>query len=430
MIKHIKIIKNQQDNSDVKQQIKAILHKCKNSNINNTDKWKDHNSNLQNKLISILKISKTGYDYNNYYDILCSMIDEMKKTIQKIIDGQIMKICPFQSILLYYMIQTTDKGIYSNITINELYNIIDIYSKSFNKEMNGHEKCLCKKYFCSDVNKKDKKIESMNSYLVNHYEKIKNLGGIYINFLKKFPDVNWLINHTIYFSGYNKNFIINKEFKLIGYNNDSVFIIYIKPQFNNLNYNDTLINSIFDTFLINNIKKPNKDEKDYKKRKDDFDKFNNKKILSFVFSLDNNKYYSFDWLNDKDENLVIKNNNIIIKQIQNKLFQKYSIESKYIYNFFQFWKNKILNNNLNEKPKKIIKKIISEYNKLIDVDKMPHFIIKFLENIERDIKENKKNIILKYDNKEYFINILEDLINESINEYLNIDDDEDNNDDN
>ena len=58
---------------------------------------------------------------------------------------------------------------------------------------------------------------------------------------------------------------------------------------------------------------------------------------------------------------------------------------------------------------------------------MPHFILRFFESIETDINrcktiEDKKNILVKYLNKESFITEINEVINSSINEYFGIED--------
>ena len=71
----------------------------------------------------------------------------VKNKVKNIMNNKINELCPFESIILYYMIQLSDQGKYTDITINELYYIVDIYNKSFNSTCDGHEHCLCKKSF-------------------------------------------------------------------------------------------------------------------------------------------------------------------------------------------------------------------------------------------------------------------------------------------
>lgn len=327
------------------------------------------------------------------------------------------------------MIQIIDQGIYTDISISDLYNITDIYNMSFRKKIIGHDKCLCKKFFNNKQIEKNDKIKKMKNYLFYHYDNINKIGTNYDKFLNKFSKINWLINHQIVFGSNNNYFKLYKKYNLIGYDDNNVFIFYIKPQFNNLNYNNILIDSIFDTFLIKNIKKNNNtvdNNKDkYNKELEDYNKFNNKKIITIIFSLDNEKYYSIIW-NNNNNDLIDNNNNMIITLIRDKIDCKYKIESKYIYNFYKYWKKEYQPN----KPKKIIEKIIDKYNENEYIDNMPHFILNFFENIEKEIsiaKDNKSkiNIFKKYDDKDFFNTELNSIIYKSINKYLNIEYDSD-----
>ena len=74
------------------------------------------------------------------------------------------------------MIQNISQGMHSNITINELYNIIDIYDNSFSEKCKGHDKCICKSSFNEKTTiKMNNNIEKMSKYLLNHYENINNI---------------------------------------------------------------------------------------------------------------------------------------------------------------------------------------------------------------------------------------------------------------
>lgn len=424
---YIKIIRNELINKDseIKKQIMAIFYKIKNKEIYETDKWQLYNEFLKNKDISILKISNNGKDYDRYYKILFEFIKDVKNKIMKILDNNLKMICPFESIILQYMIQIVKNGIYTEISINELYNLIDIYSKSFKNDMKGHNECLCKKYFSENklsYNIITKKCEEMQNYLIDHYEKIYNIGEIYDKFFNLNLKISWLIDHSITYNGKNNDFIMLKKYKLIGYTNEDVYIVYIKPQFNSLNYNDVLIDSIYDTFIFNNIKIPNGD----KHIDDNYKRFSNKNIKTILFSLDQDDYFIFDWKNENEnENLISINNKLIIDNIKNKLLNKYIIECKHIYYYYKYF-NKI-NNDLINNPDKLIKKIINEIKKDKNYDELPHFIIKFFENIERDIKyckdnKEKKNKLEFYNDKYNFSEELNEEIKISINEYLDIED--------
>jgi hypothetical protein len=397
-------------------QLQTVLNKIVKSIIYESYTWQKYNILLNENKICLLKLSKNGKDYLNYYKI----IREFMKDLQNKMNNKTSELCPYESIILYYMIQIFDEGIYSDITINELYNITDIYNKSFDTNHPGHEKCLCKKLF-----KKDKLIESNNNiqklskYLLTHYDQIINIGEIYDKFLQIYPNVNWLINHPIFYSGYNTEFTLNKKFNLIGYDDKNTYIIYVKPQFNELNYNETLIDSIYDTFLINNLRKckdKNKDPEEKEKINKNYERFSNKNIITVIFSLNNNDFNLFEWKNDK-ENLININNNFLIDNVKNKIISKYIIESKYLYDFFIYWKEEFTLKNVSSD--KIMKEIIKKIKDSEYYDKMPHFIIKMFETIETLIsyRINKLN---DFDDKDFFMEKLNKIIIESVQEFLEI----------
>jgi hypothetical protein len=424
----IKIINNETKINDnikcfnVKKQINVIFRNIKKADLYKLYKWQDYYKCLIDNNLCVLKITKNGKDYIKYFDIICAIIDNIKSKVDNILNNKINELCPLESIILYYLIEIIDKGIYTEITMNELYNIIDVYSKSYSINCQGHDKCICNKCFDNITTiEKNSNIEKMGNYLFNHYENINNLGKIYDDFLSKYSKINWLINHKIYYNGCNNEYIIYKDFQLLGYDNNDIYIIYIKPQFNDLNYNDTLVESIYDSYILKSIKLPNNDIKndEYNKLYEDYKKFNNKNIYTIVFSLDNKKYHLFQWNNSDNIDLININKDLIIKQLKDKLINKFVVESKYIINYYKYWKNKFININ----PDKIIKNIIIEYKKNNNYDKMPPFILKFFEKIQYELlynKHKKLEILIDYDNNEFFISKLEEVIIESIEDFLGI----------
>jgi hypothetical protein len=268
------------------------------------------------------------------------------------------------------------------------------------------------------------KIKQMNNYLLNHYEQIYNIGKVYEQFINTYPKINWLISHQINLNGNNNDFDIKRNFQLIGYDNENVFIFYVKPQFNNLNYNQTLIDSIFDTFLINNIKKPLEDTENeqYNKTLKDYNKFGNKSIKTIIFTLDKTDFITLEW-NQINENLIMKHKDIIIEKIKDKIIKKYSVEIKNIYYFYKYVKNNLIKDKLS--PEKIIKNIINEFKNDKYYDRIPDFISRFLYKIENKLEDckdkiEKQNIIKSFDDKNYFLEKLNDKMIESIEDFLGI----------
>ena len=406
---YIEIIKKQ-INTDIKKQIKALFHDIVETKIHETNCWKDYYQLLRKNQICILKIKSNGRDYVKYYNIIVSVMKDVQTKINYLLKNKNIQLCPLESIILYYMIQTIDQGIYTDITMNELYSIIDVYSKSFDTSFNGHDNCNCKSNFSEKSNETNTNIQNLSKYLQNHYENINNIVKIYNNFLHIYPDVNWLINHIISYNGQNEDFTVFKKFNFIGYDKDNVFIVYIKPQFNELNYNDILINSIYDTFLIKYIKHSSQceDKEKYNKDLEDYNKFANRKIITVVFSLDNKDYKTYQWCG-KNKDLIYKNNELIKTQIRNRIINLYINQSQYVFFYYMYYR-KLYSDML---PKKFMKKFINKYKNDNDLAYIPEFVLRFFQSIQDNI-----NSLELYDDKENFENKFQSLIELSVDEYL------------
>lgn len=429
---YVKILKHEnqrkkEGETNIKRQICAKFIEIQNAEIKNTDKWQDHykllgenynnnskdikNKNYSDKSIkniSILEFNKCGKDYKKYFEIINNFVKDLQKKIRNI--DKIDLLCPLESIIVFYMMQICQNGLYSDITINELYNIVDIYYKTFNYNMEGHEKCICKKEFIDNKNCNN----NISKYLSKHYEYISNIGQIYDTFLSKNPKVNWLIEQKINYSGNNdKDFEIYQKYGLIGYNDTEVFIVYLKPQYNQLNFNFTMIDSIYDTFLLTKINNNNNENNlQNEKHAEKIKKFSNKKIITNVFSLDKNCYYEYDW-----KKIIEENNNMLIKNIGNVLTNKYKIESEFLYLYFKFKFDK----NISTKQNEIINNIINDIKNNNINDKFPPFIIKFFENIKVRIKNKQNKLKLKnYLDRDFFMGELCEIIEENINDFLGI----------
>jgi hypothetical protein len=258
----------------------------------------------------------------------------------------------------------------------------------------------------------------MKLYLFNHFEKINDIKTIMCLFHKKFPKINWLMNHTIEYNGNNNNFKMKKKFNLIGYDENNVIVVYIKPQFNSLNYNEILISSIFDTYLINNVKK-------YKNQieiEENYKRFNDKKVVTCIFTLDRNEPYYIDWQDS------IKNNAVIIKdRIYFNIIEKYKLETNNIFYFYNYWRLFCPDNE--KKPLDFIgflKKKLDEIKKQIPPFTDPvKYIDEFISQIEFEIefskgKSNKEIILKKYDDNTYFTEKLIKKIEINVKRYLEI----------
>jgi competence CoiA-like predicted nuclease len=430
----LQIIKNENNENDVntKKQLRAILHGIKNKGITETNTWKGYNILLKDKFIPILKLSDKGRDYKKYFETLIKFSNNIKTKIETIIRGTNIDIlCPMESIILFYMIETSNNGEYTNIHISELYNIIDVYNKSFNNKKILHTNCLCNTYFNNnELSLNDS--YNLDNYIYTHFEKIHKIMKQYDDFCEKYKSVSWLINQQLYFNGKTDDFEIKQQFKLIGYNDECVFIVYIKPQFNELNYNQVLTNALYDSFIVKNIKKPLDNDIEHIKK---YKKFHNKEVICIIFSTELDNPYYIDWKNKEHYNILNTQLNIILHTINNDIITKYEIENKMVYNFYKYWRKHCNKKN----PLDIITYIISIVEEQNHKRKMPMYIREFFDNIKFRIENNsnKKDkiyILKEYDNKDVFLNSLNQRMVPFISRYFGIDtnvydnDDDDNND--
>ena len=332
--------------------------------------------------------------------------------------------CPLECVVLNYMLQSVNQGIFTDFHISELYNVVDIYSKSFIQSSfrDTHTHCICNKFFTDNEANSNtlKPNNSLESYICVHFEKMRTVSNNYLQFCSLYPNINWLINHPIYFNGKTTDFgDLDYRFGLIGYDNKRVIIAYIKPQFNSLNYNQILMDAVFDTFLIKNTK-----NEDYK--------FFGKKITCVVFTTDSNEPYYIDITNE-----VLEQNEMTTRLlIKESFLLKYLIGSKKVYYFYKYWRKNCLPEITG--PLEIIDYIIDIFNlrkqeNETPTKRFPNYITEFFNNLKFKIEicNNKQQqiIILKeYDNQKNFIEYLDQRLTDTVNRYfgLNIHDQLDN----
>jgi hypothetical protein len=297
-----------------------------------------------------------------------------------------------------------EQGYYSNINIQDVYNIIDIYNYSFKEEMvSSHNNCLCNKYF--NYKKSfvmTQKIENTSLYLLNHFEKINKSKILIDDIYLKFTKIKWISDYVLKYSGNNKNFDIWNKYDFIGYNDTHVIVCYIKPQFNELNYNDVLVDSIYDTYFLYNIDK----------------KFIEKEVITCVISLDMDKPYYIDW---KDN--IKKNESVILNILYENMVEKYNLENGRIYKFYTYWKE-FCPEEFKKNPKNFIRFLI----KKLETDSgniLLTYIRDFFKNIERQIedpekKDKRKKILKNLDDKDFFCESLKIELEKSVENYLNM----------
>ena len=384
------------------QQIYQIWKNCINKKMDYINNHKIYYNNLYNKdykckNIPFLTYSIDEGDYHKYSNNLENIITDILKKLESFINhGKKLDMNTIDVIILYHLMEISEQGKFSELPITELYDIFDTYSKP-----KPNEKEL---------------------YLQSHYNKIDLMikSNIYDKLNTDYPNLKWLVNHFVSLNGKSEDFDIYRKFNLIAYNDDTVLICYIKPQFTQLNFNQIMLDSIFDTFLIQNPL-----EKKDDKISDNFNKFNGKKILTCILSFDYiNKPFIIDWVDiNTNENLIEKNSDKIEQIIQEDLVSKFKMNNNDIYLFYKYYLNEYKNND----PLNIIKKIINKYNKIKakSPNQFPSYIDEFFIEIKSSIrKENKKKqleILNNYANERIFIDNISFYLQEAVDNYFNLD---------
>jgi hypothetical protein len=166
----------------------------------------------------------------------------------KIYKEYIPYLCPFESIIAYYMIDCIQSGTYHLIKIKDVYNIVHAYSASFVRGNDSHSNCGCNELFSEST-----PINNFNKY--DHYEGLHYMTDKLAVFNTSHPNVNWLYNKFITYDGKNDDFsLFERRKQMIGYTDTHVYNMTLQPSLSRINYATFIIRSIIDTLLIMNSK--------------------------------------------------------------------------------------------------------------------------------------------------------------------------------
>jgi hypothetical protein len=376
------IVNNKTTGEFIPQQMYPLFKKCLTSKITQYSNTKDYNKSLfdkDNKEIPIL-IYENG-EYKQVCDELVKTINSNKKKLEILLDNKKPKpieLDVIQSICLYHTVEVCENKYKSILPISDMYDIIDIYIKSSTD---------------------DKK-----AFLKSHYSKMEKIKNIYEQIDKKYPKMKWLWSKYSEFKGKTSSVKIYNSYQFIAHNDKDVVICRICPQFNELNYNQIIFDSIFDIFYLKN----SSDEKGY---------FSNKKIIMCIVTLDKSEPYYIDF-ND----LIDTNRKYILCILKNNLMSSYSIKNKGLYLLYNFYKNEY--NELS--PYETISKIVDEVKIIDDIKPLPDYVLEFFDEIKFTIKrkngkyDKQRQILEEYDDQECFMSEINFSMNESLNRFFGI----------
>jgi hypothetical protein len=339
-----------------KNQFKILLKKVIDNDIINVKKSSkylkllDSVNKKDSGFIPILDYSSKKGDYKKYHSFLIERIDKIKLFTTEFIarndTNMIINLEWIDTIILYFIIRIIDEGKYSDITINDIYDIIHIYHK------------------IEDSNE-------IEEYKIRHYRQIEYLSQIWGNISSQFPNMRFLYDHHISYTSEISEYKIYNIINIVGYNDTDIVLFKLKPQFSSLNYNEVLIESIYNHYLIRNTREDINNH----------ERFNGKNIKTCVLSLDLDKPYYIKWDDTNDD--FIKSN-----LYQN--MKKYYISQIYLITIFYNHFYGIYE----EKPKMMLDKMNESFSKL-NQRNIPNFIKEWFSDIkcQTNILQSKKDKI-------------------------------------
>jgi len=409
----VHVCNSQQRNpQNTKMQFYAILANIKMDRIRPVSTWKEYieileqnsknikvNKNSKN-IIPILQFrSRDCEDYNRYFQVILETMNRVIIELQSMGKRQMNYFCPLECIILYYMIECMEEGKYQSITINDVYNIIDIYSKAFDSSARGHEYCICSSHFKEVHTEKTGLQRKHQEYIRNHYDQLIQICSILDVFVSAHPKVSWLYQHGVKYSGGleddNTDFILSTGYSLLGYDEKQVYIFTLKPQFNELNFHEVMVNSVCDTWLVSNVH-PEKVN------------FFNKPIISCVLSLNRDELYVVNWTET-----VSNNRDFLTQTIYDTLNKRFENKHDQYYKTFMC---------IVDKKGRIANAVIEECKNQVKKRGAP-YISRFISHIEGQIiessdKKEKDAVLTKYANKDTFVTTLDKYLRRSLFGYL------------
>jgi hypothetical protein len=347
-----------------KQQIYVRINKACKSPLVFCDNWRKYNlllneitpkciNGVYEKDMNCIPIVKLSGSLDlQYFSIIYDTIETVQR---KIIEGKY-DLCPFELVILFYIEQIHNQGNKTEITMNELYNIVDTFSKSFSGFSKGHGRCLCRKHFkeCSKKN--------VLSMFHHNLMMVDNVSRIIVD---KFSGISWNINHKVMYQGNNKSFSLSTKCQFIGYNDSSVVLCYIKPWFNET---EIKIKSLLDSFILSNVSDENEKNKM---------KYDGKKVICCFISLDKEEPEFIEW----------KHMDVVKEKMKKCLFDYYHFQNKNVFPFYSYCKKNGMNlmdsyNGFGDKNVEYISRVFKIMEKELDEERLNETLV---EELKREV---------------------------------------------
>ena len=346
--------------------------------------------------------------YHKYSHMLKEFMADIQIKIKKDLKNKkLPDLCALETVILLHMIEANDNGIYLEIQAMDIYSIMFCYDEcSIEINKNHPDKCLCKKKFTEGNNyNNEKSYTEIRKSIKNHYEKTEQIKEIYQNYSEiisnkyKSSKFTYNIEQLVLLTKCGNNFKLLDCYQMLAYSKKKVIHFIIKPQFNKLNFNEIMINAIFNNFMLN---------------KCDNENYRGKKIITCILTLDLNEplIYEFD-INSIHCDLIS-----YTKQFLTEKYQKYHLVLHDFYNFCM--KNKPKNKSSIDYTCEELDKHQTETR-----DALPLYMLEYFHTVKKNVKKIKnKNAITDamstVTDKELFLEEIEFDLTSAIDQYLGI----------
>jgi hypothetical protein len=324
-------------------------------------------------------------DYHKYFKILRRGVTDVVIFLQRFLEdpeeNNISDLSYINCIILHHLLEIRVRYEYTLFNVSDLYDFIHSYSHS--QEDDKHK------------------------YKDEHYKLMNQVNLHFNSIYHRYKNLCYNYSQNVSLQG-NTSFGLLQSFNIIGYDENTVLNLILKPQFNEMNYNECLVHSVCDTHLLKNSHKEN----------NVFKKINGKNVVHCVCALNLEEPYLFEW--NIDDNIdLIKNEFPLIQNTLHTLFVKmYLQDHDYILQFYKFYRFNEFND-----PLKFINHFLDIYEKHVNSKEtsrkfFPSYIKEFFITIkflikQKNIFKDKIKLLEMYDDDSYFLDTLHESLLES-----------------
>lgn len=387
-----------------------------------------HSKYEDNNTIPILTFdSNPSSDYYKYSSKLGIIIRHIQNKIKnKLKKDTLPKLCPLESIILLFVLDLLKKGVYSDISIMDIYSLMYCYNECSQSMPSNHDKeytCLCKESFDNDFDTLSSHKEIRKS-ITDHYNNLLYVDTIYDNYKKYIKDnladpndFCYNITHNVWFKKYNsENFGIRDNFTVIAHSEKYVIYFLIKPQFNGVNFNSVITEAIYDNFMLKNCE-TNKRKID--NRPDNFDRYNGKEIITCIIT--------FDSLQPVFYRIKVDDNDDIMREVvKDQLYNLYSEHHEQMYKFYRYCCHNKPNNisSVEYTCNKLDETYIKNGTNVKKYRNLPEYIRHYFTNTHNEMQKassmvKKRDIVIsKLGDEKVFLDNISNSLNDAIDVFI------------